>query len=205
MCGNVVLVVCYNRPQNLVKWLDAWQRMETTGHRLIFILTGDLPQFEQPPWLEVIRTDNAGYSTGAIKRFIDFRNDWEKLIWMPDDFLPLKEDLLHLYEGADVVGTFWSTTHHPHIRTGGISITKPVAKELKFPLNLLLNVKEDEYAFEYGDYCFYDQVVKIGCSVKMLDGTIPPESPHWEDVSQDFVLDEQCLPIDGKTQYICPF
>ena len=203
---TVVLVVCYNRLHNIHRWLDVWQRMSTSiCCKLVFIITGGLPEVFVPPGIEVIRTDNAGYSTGAVKRFIDFRNDYDRLIWMPDDFLPLRQDLLQLFHSADVVGTFWSTTHHPHIRTGGISMTKEVAKALKFPPGLLSNSKEDEYSFEYGEFCFYDQVDSLGCSIKMLDGTTPPESPHWENTPHEYVRDDEFPYEEPSAVYVCPF
>lgn len=201
-----LLVVCYDRLHNLYRWISAWQRMlKSEQHKLIFIITGDLPVIEAPADVEIIRTDNAGYSTGAIKRFIDFRNDYDRLIWMPDDFLPLRRDLLQLFETADVVGTFWSTTHHSHIRTGGISMTKQVAKALRFPPGLLLNRKEDEYSFEYGEFCFYDQVAALGCSVRLIDGTTPPESPHWENIPHEFIRDDEFIYESSLAEYVCPF
>ncbi len=214
---KAVLVVCYNRPENLDLWADAWSRMDTTGCKLIFIITGEIPRKSYPEHIEVIYTDNAGYSTGAVKRFIDFRNDYDELIWMPDDFLPLRPDLFQLFSGADVVGTFWSIVIHQHIRTGGISMTKQVAKSLKFPLNLLQNTKENEYEVEYGAFCFYDQLVTLGCSFKMLDGTIPPESPHWEYSDHTYIVDlgwgeegRKAVDYDSKftayhKPYVCPF
>ena len=212
---KAVLVICYDRPENLELWADAWSRMNTADCKLIFIITGDIPKKEYPDYIEVIYTDNAGYSTGAVKRFIDFRDDYDELIWMPDDFLPLRADLFQLFSGADVVSTFWSVDIHPHIRTGGILMTKQVAKSLRFPPNILQNVKETEYDVEYGEYCFYDQVVKLGHSIKMLDGTVPPNSPQWNHSEHRYIADLNLVGEGSKAvgyeydtykqPYACPF
>ncbi len=195
---QTVLVIAYDRVDNLIAWEAAWEKMNTTDCKLIFAITGNIDWKSKH---EILRYPNIGMDIGCLQRFIQSREDYDRLFWVPDDFLPLDKELLQKYSTADVVGTFWSTTISPHIRSGGVSITKQVAKFLQFPTNLLvdrLNGKRNCYFFEHSLYNFYNQV-RAKFSVKMVDGTTPPNSPEWSKVPQKYLLDSE-----GKI-YMCPF
>ena len=195
---QVVLIICYDRVNNLAAWESAWEKMDTTDCKLIFAITGPIDYKSKH---EVIRYPNIGMDIGCLQRFIYSREDYDRLLWAPDDFLPVDKDVLQKYNTADVVGTFWSTYIMPHIRSGGVSITKQVAKFLQFPSNLLtdrMHSKRNCYYFEHSLYNFYKQV-KNKFSVKMVDETTPPNSPEWNANPPKFLVD-----LEGNT-YLCPF
>lgn len=197
----IVLIIGYNRPHNLKAWEDAWEKMDTTGCELVFAITSDMEYNTQH---EVIRYPNVGMDIGALKRFIDSESDYGRLFWCPDDFLPLRPDLFQLYDTADVVGTFWSTQTSHHIRSGGVAITEQVAKALEFPPNLLTSRSQGKancWAFEHLRLNFYRKL-KHKFSIKMVDGTIPPNSPHWEGAPQQYLKAAQG---SEEVEYTCPF
>ena len=184
----IVLIICYDRVHNLQAWEAAWNEMDVGECELVFAITGNI-EYNTPH--KVIRYPNIGMDIGVLKRFIDSESDYDRLFWCPDDFLPLRPDLLNLYDTADVVGTFWSIEEKPHIRSGGVAITEEVAKALVFPATMTTSrahAKSNCYSFEHLKLNFYDQV-KDKFSVKMVDGTTPPNSPNWRDVPSTYLLD----------------
>jgi len=208
----IVLIICYDRLPNLMRWLDAWVRMDTMDCRLVFVITGNVPRFDLPCGVEVIRMPNLGKDIGALQRFIVARDDYDRLFWCPDDFLPLRPDLLNCYHSADLVGTFWSTETSDHIRSGGVAVSRALARSLNFPPRLLRprNSQEsahDSFAFEHLEYNFFKQTCDLGFTVKMADGTIPPESPNWRDVEMEYLWDTRWW-LDNYAcvkNYVCPF
>jgi len=178
--------------------------MNTTGWQLRFGITGG----KNVCYKEVdlcMYYPNIGMDIGVVKRFID-NNDFDRLFWCPDDFFPLRPDLLQLYNTADLVGTFWSTETSNHIRSGGVCVTKEVAKTLRFPPTLLTekNIQRSKHnchRFEHLDCNFYEQV-KDKFSVKMVDGTVPPNSPYWREVKQEYL---QAAGGNEELEYTCPF
>ena len=202
---NLAVIICYDRVHNLKHWFDAWQKMDIKGWQLRFAITGDVViRFGE---LELAkRYENLGMDIGVVKRIID-TEQFDRLFWCPDDFLPLRPNLMQLYDTADLVGTFWSTEVSHHIRSGGVCITKEVAKSLKFPPKLLTekNINRNKYnchRFEHLDYNFYEQVRSSGFTVKMIDGTTPSNSPMWRDVPQNYL---QAAGGSEELNYVCPF
>lgn len=176
----LVLVICYNRIDNLTYWYKAWQNMDTTNSKLVFAITGDFAPVFDPKIVEVVKMPNLGRDIGCLKRFIDIRDDYDRLLWCPDDFMPLRADVLNFFRQAEVVGTFWSTQVCNHIRSAAIAVTKRIAKNIKFPPELLgSNEITQCYRFEYGDYNFHHQIYSMGNPCKMADGSIPPNSTPW--------------------------
>jgi len=213
----LVLVTCYNRFHNLTYWYKAWQAMDTKDCKLIFAITGPfVDNAFDPAIAEVIALPNTG---GVLRKFFQERYDYDRILFCPDDFLPVKKEVLQLCTTADMVGTFWSapmvvpsSQFHAsegvfilnefqkeptasviripgHIRSGGIAITDKIAKSVKFPPLVDNNLKLQEYRFEFLDYNFYEQVREMGCSVKMMDGSVPPDSLHWSSVNQEYICD----------------
>jgi len=187
----LVLVICHNRFNNLAYWYKAWQKMDTTNAKLVFAITGHFAEHAYDPEIvEVVRMENLGLDIGCLQRFINTREDYDRLLWCPDDFLPLRHDVLNFYKSAEVVGTFWSIQICNHIRTGAIAMTKRIAKAIKFPPELLDgNNRGHCYRFEYGDYNFHHQVYNMGNPCQMVDGSVPPNCPYWMHVDPIFFLD----------------
>lgn len=186
-------VCCFDRPENMEFWLKAWRKMDTTDAKLIFVLTGPV---KPPAGANFIRFPNAGMDIGAFQRFLWMPFEWDRVLWCPDDMIPMRPDLLTYYQTADLVGTYWSNGDvegNPGvemIRSGGFSVTKEVANLLEFPAKLLMDIsKEQCYRFEFGDYNFYKQVKKMGKSIRLADGSVPPDSPPWTSVEQDYLWD----------------
>ncbi len=203
---NIALIICYDRWNNVQHWMDSWQKMDTEGWQLNFAITGKYMPFHTSRF-EFIQYPNIGMDIGVVQRTIEENNNYERLFWCPDDFLPLRPDLFQLYNTADLVGTFWSTETSNHIRSGGVCVTKEVAKSLRFPPTLLTerNVNKSKYnchRFEHLDFNFYEQVKNGGYSIKMVDGTTPPQSPYWREAPQQYL---KAAGGSEQLEYECPF
>lgn len=214
----LVAVCCYNRPQNIEYWLRAWRNMDKSNVRLCFVTTGKHgPSKRTTSEYMTMKLSNQGMDIGALKQLIDVLPDtYDRIFWTPDDFMPLRKDLFSLYKTADLVGTFWSAEKCLHMRSGGFCMTRELAKSLVFPKKLLIpdvkidQVKDACYEFELGSYgvkirnfnaplntnavkCFYQQAVDGNFTVKMVDGTTPPNSPHWLTTPQQYMVDSGYL------------
>lgn len=188
---KLIVIICHNRTSNLDTWAKLLLQMDLTNCKVCFATTGNNNYFCST--VETIRYPNLGMDIGVLQRIIQQRDDYDTLMWLPDDFFPIRRDVFQLYDTADVVGTFWSTETSQHIRSGAVCVTKEVAKTLQFPPELLIesDVEKSKYnchRFEHLDYNFYNQV-KDKFSVRMVDGTKPPKSPYWRTKPQRYFRD----------------
>lgn len=195
-----VIVICHNRPRYLAAWLRAWRHCAKEGARLTILNTGG-DKLKRPAnladagWREM---SNDGMDIGAVKQFIDSPSeDYDLLAWFPDDFWPMRKDFLRFYREpfADprmgMVGTFWGgNAGGGHIRSGGVCLRRKVAEQITFPPYLFTcsDKRHGCYQFEYGALNFCSQIVSLKWKVQLVDGSIPPSCPHWNEQGQNFVV-----------------
>ena len=194
---TIVAVICHRRADNLASWLRAWDKSANDNAVLYVVSTGSLAPPSLPAGAKWLPMPNEGYDIGAVKRFIDAPPEpYDLLFWAPDDFLPMRKDWLNLYRApfedssVGMVGTWWGINH---VRSGGVCVNSQVAREIRFPQDILEGGPHEHHRyrclrFEHGDMNFYRQVVKKGWGVRLADGSTPPRSPFWENQHQQFIL-----------------
>lgn len=202
---TLVALVCHNRPNCMLDWVRAWKQCDRENAKLVILNTGSLDRPALPADAEFLTVPNQGLDIGAVQRLIQSPPEpYDLLWWAPDDFLPMRSDFLRLYRkpfddpAVGMVGTFWGWNH---VRSGGVCVRRSVAEKFVFPPDLLKGGTWDEqrhncYRFEHGDHNFFNQVKAQGFEVRLADGTSPPASPDWRDMSQQFILWDRSLSSD---------
>ena len=131
---------------------------------------------------------NKGFDIGAFQdvckeRLAGFPNDWNNLIWLTDDCIPLSKDFVKAYLDrlTDVNIPCYEISNEvkTHIRTTGFFVTKEISSKLVFPRDPIEN-REDCYQFEHkSKTAFYEQVVAMGKKPVMISPDLK-SSPLWD-------------------------
>lgn len=184
MKNNYIVVLVHDRYHNLQRWLHCWKLSNHHDFELVVIQNTDT---EQPTYREIcdsygvkyIQRHNVGYDTApfqdiCLERLQGFDNDWEKLMWVTDDWFPInknfiKEYVNHYRDGeVGVVCTEISDVVKRHIRTSGYLISKEVSKRLRFDVDYI-STKEHCYDFEHrSQNAFYEQILNMGLKVELV-------------------------------------
>lgn len=188
-----VVIIVWNRFENLKLWVNAWNQCDKMDAELIVIhnLESDNNKYSQlckDNGITYIPRKNKGFDIGAFQdvckeRLINFPNNWDNLIWVTDDCIPmqknfvkqyldkLKDGYIPCYEISDLVKR--------HIRTTGFLITKEMSKKLIFPKDEIEN-REDCYEFEHkSKNGFFEQVIGMGKKPVMIANDLKL-SPLWD-------------------------
>lgn len=218
-----VVVVVYNRYDNLKKWLECWKSCYQLNSELIvihnFASHADVVRYQhlcEEYNVSYISRTNIGYDIGAfqdvcVERLNWFDNNWDLLFWSTDDTIIMRKDFLKVFVDSmsRTVGVSCleiSTEVRPHIRTSGFCIRKAVATKLKFPSETI-TTKEHCYQFEHrSNQTFLRQVKDMGFNVVMpltlKDGAM------WDVDHRRYLnrMDEHNLifPNMSKVTFICP-
>ncbi len=185
---KIVLIV-FNRVENIKLWLDCWKQCEQLGE-LIVIHNYDgseiIKKLCEENNIKYIKRENVGFDIGAfqdiVKGKIDI-GDWDKLLWITDDTIPMRKDfitpyLTKLVGNVGVVCTDLSPHVKTHIRTTGFMIKREVAEKIIFPADPIVT-KWDCYQFEHlSKNAFYEQITKIGLRVVAVD--VREKTPLWD-------------------------
>lgn len=188
---TVLCIIIYNRYDNLVHWIDCWEKCDQ-GARMIVIhnLCEEPERFQklcQQNGITYIPRINHGFDIGAFQDVVNGRLDigeWERLLWCTDDTFPMHKDFLSQFEkamqpGVGVAAMDISPYVTTHIRTTGFMIDKKTAQKLRFPADPIIT-KQHCYLFEHRwrRLTFYDQVRSMGLrSVQVAPREI---SPMWD-------------------------
>jgi hypothetical protein len=176
----VVAVVVYDRFQNILEWVRCWNLCETQGSELVIIHNyaneADKESYKvfcQGAGVTYVPRENVGYDVGAFADVCRNRlpgfPDYEFLLWVCDDALPMRKDFIKQYLDCfkhfkvGVAALEISKAVRTHIRTTGFAIRKEVAEKLQFPADPI-TTKEQCYFFEHrgGPHIFLDQVIRLG-------------------------------------------
>jgi hypothetical protein len=194
MKKNFIAMVVYNRYHNLQRWLHCWNLCNHHDFELVIIHNIDE---EHPEYRELcdyygikyIQRPNIGYDTApfqdiVLERLEGFDNDWDKLMWITDDWFPMDRNFIkhyvnHYQDGVvGIVCTEISNQVKTHIRTSGFLISKEVSKKLTFD-TLHISSKTDCYNFEHlSPNAFYEQVLNMGLRVELVSPL--DVAPLWD-------------------------
>lgn len=224
---TVVCVIIYDRFFNLVEWLRCWAMCETQDAELVIIHNyANEPDRESYTGycaernIKYIPRTNVGFDIGAFQDICRNRlegfPDFDYLIWVTDDCLPMRKDLVYQYvsrmkPNMGVVAMHISGEHHKHIRTTGFCVTKEVCNQLQFPADPI-TTKEQCYHFEHRGKrdIFMQQVMRMGKQVTQL--TPVDSAMFWDSgfrkyksrEKEHYSLFPRESQSNGKVAFICP-
>lgn len=172
---NLLVIVVYNRVENINRWLKVWQQCKQSAH-MVIIHTGP-DALTIPEGITYIRRPNIGFDIGSLQdvcneRLAGFPNDWQKMLWCTDDTLPMQPDFLDVFFNkltgkVGCVAMEISPYVRKHIRTTGFAIIKEVANKLTFPFDPIVT-KEHCYQFEHrSGNIMYHQILLMKLEVLM--------------------------------------
>lgn len=178
---DTVVIVVYDRMDNVEKWLNIWQKCETGNTRLIVIHNIDTAVQTSSHITEhgtiYIQRKNIGFDIGAFQdvcrdRLPGFPADWQQLLWCTDDTFPMQKDFLNyfaLQPGEGIRAMEISPYAREHVRTTGFSISREVANKLRFPADPIVS-KKHCWLFEHRWHrnTLMDQVKVMGLRVLMV-------------------------------------
>lgn len=207
-----VVIVVFNRHENIKRWLACWQQCEQKGE-LIVIHNYDgretIKELCEQAGVKYIRRENKGFDIGAfqdvcLERLSGFYNNWDQILWCTDDIFPMTKDFITPYLKDGIVCTDLSPYVKTHIRTTGFKIDKETSLKIKFDE---IRTKEDCYQFEHrGRNAFYEQMISLGVPVKQV---APREtSPLWDSGYKRRLErgkeHNTLFPPQTKVTFICP-
>lgn len=194
----LIVIVVYNRLENLRLWVKAWEKCEKHSNaELIVIHNRDKEEHEasyrslcESNAIKYIPRQNVGMDIGALQdvfrgRLEGFPNEWKYLIWSTDDTIPVNPQFISKFidinsqENVGVSCIEISKEVKPHIRTTGFCIDQETASKIQFPRETVLN-KLDCYLFEHkSPSAFYEQVLKLGKKAIQISNNLK-EAPLWD-------------------------
>jgi len=222
-----VVIIIYNRLNNLKRWIDCWKQSNQEGAELIVIHNIDrevsVREFKNvcdAENIKYIQRENIGYDIGVFQdvckeRLSGFDNNWDKLLWITDDVIPMTKDFLKTFlqksqenENA-VICTEISNQIRPHIRTTGFLISKSASKKLFFPVERIYT-KLECYSFEHGEENnFLLQIQKLGMEAIIVE-PILANSPLWDTEIRSYLGRTEEFnsvfkkDLSEKVTFICP-
>ncbi len=190
---TLVVIIVWNRFDNLKLWIDCWNQCNKMGAEMVVVhnLESDNERYLKlckENGIRYVPRENKGFDLGAFQdickeRLKGFPNEWDNLIWITDDCIPMSKNLvgefleklsdtkIPCYEISDEVKR--------HIRTTGFLVTKEISRKLTFPRDPI-QTREDCYQFEHkSKTSFYEQVVRMGKTPVMVNKDLR-KSPLWD-------------------------
>jgi len=189
---TIVAIIVWNRFENLKLWINCWNQCNKMDAELVVVhnLEKDNNKYEQickDNGIKYIPRENKGFDIGAFQdvckeRLKGFPNNWENLIWITDDCIPMSKDFVKEFldrlTNINIPCYEISKEVKIHIRTTGFLVTKEMSKKLTFPKEKI-ETREDCYQFEHkSKTAFYEQVVGMGKKPIMI--TDLRSSPLWD-------------------------
>jgi len=192
--NSYVVVIVHNRLQNVERWLKCWKECDYNGFKLVIVQNHNepQPQFEDLCYqyrTRYIRRSNVGYDIGVFQdicneKLVGFDNDWDKLMIVSDDWIPMRKSFLNEFVNAydngnnQVVVTEISNIYKRHIRTSGFMLSKNVSVKLNFDTNQIIS-KDDCYNFEHrSSNAFYEQCLNLGVTPIVVSEL--NDAPLWD-------------------------
>lgn len=189
---TIVAVIVWNRFENLQRWIHCWAQCDKANAALVVIhnLGSDNARYGQlcrDNNVKYVSRENVGFDLGAFQdvckeRLAGFPNNWENLIWITDDCIPMKKDFVTQYllrlESRRIPCYEISDEVKRHVRTTGFLVTKEISKKLVFPHDPIMD-REDCYVFEHKGFNMYEQIRKMGIEPVMVTPQLK-DSPLWD-------------------------
>lgn len=190
---TIVAIIVFDRFTNIEHWLECWEKCEHDGAELVIIHNHDtedlrFTQICEQYGVKYIRHPNVGYDIGRFQDICRGRLDgfpeWDRVLWIVDDALPMAYDFVKQFnqamrKGVGVACMEISPYVTPHIRTSGFMIDKATAEKLVFPADPITTKKEC-FNFEHRSRQshFYYQIKKMGLQVVQV--AEKQTSPLWD-------------------------
>lgn len=190
---TIVVIIVWNRFENLRLWINCWNQCEKAGAEMVIVhnLEKENDRYAQlcaDNGIKYVPRNNIGFDLGAFQdvcgeRLAGFPNNWDRMIWITDDCIPMSKtfvkDYLDKYAEGKIPCYEISDVHKTHVRTTGFSVTKEISKQLKFPADPMLT-REHCYEFEHrGKSSLYAQIIGMGKIPAMLHPDLS-QSPLWD-------------------------
>ncbi len=192
----IVVVVVYDRMENIRKWLHSWAQCRQLFAKL-FIVNNHAEDVDPDYWRQYcsereanyIHRENVGFETGVIQDVLMGRmfkeTDWDVLFFVTDDTIPMKTNFLEQFVVQAIkpdVGVSCmelSGVFTPHIRTTGWCIRREIAKQVGFTVKQI-TTKDECYFFEHqgGEHTLMSQILKMDKRVIQLSNL--KESCVWD-------------------------
>lgn len=224
-----VVVVVYNRFENIKNWLECWQKCDQMGAELVVIHNydnvGDTKKYRDlclQHQVTYVPRQNKGFDIGAFQdvcaeRLYGFENNWSMLFWITDDTIIMRKDFLSVFvdpmnrdKSIGITCAEISNERSIHIRTSGFCIRKETAVKLKFPVDPVLT-KQHCYQFEHiGDSTLIKQIKLMGLKViqplKIENGVVwdighRKSLNRYQEHNKVF---SNALTKNDKVTFICP-
>jgi ADP-heptose:LPS heptosyltransferase/lipopolysaccharide biosynthesis glycosyltransferase len=190
---TLIVIIVWNRFENLKRWISCWNQCFQMNAELVIVhnLESDNERYSQlckDNKIVYVPRENKGFDIGAFQdvckeRLPNFPNDWNNLIWITDDCIPMSKDFvkhfLNKLSDTEIPCYEISDEVKRHIRTTGFMVTKEISKKLTFPKDPMEN-REDCYHFEHkSKTAFLEQLVSMGKKPVMVEGDLKL-SPLWD-------------------------
>jgi lipopolysaccharide biosynthesis glycosyltransferase len=190
---TIVVIIVWNRFENLKRWINCWNQCDKLWAELIVVHNQESDNHKYlklcvDNGVKYVARENVGFDLGAFQdvckeRLTDFPNDWDNLIWITDDCIPMSKNFvasfLDILSDVNIPCYEISREVKPHIRTTGFLVTKEISKKLIFPSDPM-HTREDCYQFEHkSKNAFYEQVVRMGKRPTMI-ATDLKQSSLWD-------------------------
>lgn len=190
---TLVVVIVWSRFENLRLWVNCWNQCEKSGAELVVIhnLEKDNDKYLQlckENGIAYVPRENKGFDLGAFQdvckeRLNGFPNNWDKLIWVTDDCIPMSKnfvgEFLDKLSDSNIPCYEISDEVKRHVRTTGFLVTKEIANKLTFPQDPI-DHREHCYEFEHkSKTAFYEQIISMGKTPVMVNTDLK-QSPLWD-------------------------
>lgn len=226
---TIVSVIIYNRLENLKRWLRCWAACDQTNAELVIIHNengeGEKLKAEcNKAGVKYIRRENIGMDIGAFQdvakeRLPGFPNDWDYLLWITDDTVPMQKDFIRPFVEAlqkpnvglscmqiskSNPGGVW------HVRTTGFCLPKYVASKLTFPADPI-KTRQECYHFEHrgGKSTLCEQIRGMGLDcVQVAPNATSPlwDTGYWRRLNREAeheTVFPSGKPKGDKVTFIC--
>jgi len=190
---TIVVIIVWNRFENLRRWINCWNQCDTSEAELVVVHNQETDnhrywQLCSDNGIKYVYRENVGFDIGAFQdickeRLANFPNEWNNMIWVTDDCIPMAKDFVSQYlkQLTDTNTPCYEISKEvkTHVRTTGFLITKEIAKKLIFPKDPIHN-REDCYQFEHkSKNALYEQLISMGKHPIMVNKDLKT-SPLWD-------------------------
>ena len=104
---TIVAIIVWNRFDNVKRWIRCWEQCDKAGAELVIVhnLEQDNLRYEtlcSERGIRLVSRINIGFDIGAFQdickeRLVGFPDDWDNLIWITDDTIPMRKDFVPIY------------------------------------------------------------------------------------------------------------
>lgn len=180
----IIAIIVYDRINNVENWIRCWRMCRNVDEAQLIIIQ-NIPNEElgeecrlicENNNIKYIPRNNAGLDIGAFQdvcrgRLEGFPNEWDYLLWVTDDVIPMSKKFLTYYlelirkNNMGAVCLEISNEVKTHIRTTGFMVSQLTASKITFPVDPVLT-KDHCYQFEHRSTdAFLEQIEKMGKNV----------------------------------------